>query len=346
MASSIPQAILARYRDLEGRPQRPHGSGLINHTFLVDGRAGPVIVQRLHRVFAGIVNEDIDAVTAHLETKGLATPRPVRADDGRLWVEDDEGRAWRALSFVTGESFDKVPSAAIAREAGKLVARFHAAVADLDYDYKHVRVGVHDTKKHLATLRRALEEHPSHRLFGEVAPLAARIFGAAERLPDLSVFPERNAHGDLKISNLLFQDGRGVCLVDLDTLARMRWPFEMGDALRSWCNPAGEDEARVEIDVPTFRAALEGYGEVSRTLGFLSAEEAGSIVDGLAMICVELASRFLADALFETYFGFDAKRFSSRGEHNLLRARGQFALFESVSSRRAELERVAALSLR
>jgi Ser/Thr protein kinase RdoA (MazF antagonist) len=345
MEHSIPEAILARWGDLRERPHRPFGSGLINRTFLVEGRSGRVVLQRLHPVFAGTVNEDIDAITAHLEKKGLPTPRPVRTDDGALWALDGEERPWRALTFVEGESFDHVPSPAFAAEAGRLVARFHLATRDLEHEYRHVRVGVHDTTRHLASLAAALEEQPSHRLFAAVEPLARVLLAAAARLPDLGGLPLRHAHGDLKISNLLFRGDEAHCLVDLDTLGRMSWAFEMGDALRSWCNPAGEDEARVGIDVATFEAALAGYGEAARTSGLVSAEERGFVVDGLATICLELSARFLADALRESYFGFDPGRFPARGEHNLLRGRGQLSLFESVEAHRAALERAARLTL-
>lgn len=342
---TIPAWILARYRDLDGRPHAVHGGGLINRTFLVEGRAGKVIVQRLHPVFAGVVNEDIDAVTTHLAQKGLVTPRPLRTDDGALWVDDEEGRPYRALTYVEGRSHDRVPSGSVAREAGRMVARFHAAVADLVYDYRHVRTGVHDTKKHLATLEAALDAHAGHRLFGEVEPLARRLLAEAARLPDLSGLPSRHVHGDLKISNLLFQREQAVCLVDLDTLGRMIWPFEMGDALRSWCNPAGEDVERVTLDADTFGAALAGYGEIARPLGLVSAEEAGAVVDGLATITLELSARFLADALREAYFGFDPRRFPARGEHNLVRGKGQLALFDSVQAQRTGLERAARVAL-
>jgi Ser/Thr protein kinase RdoA (MazF antagonist) len=217
----IPPLILGRFRDLEGRPHRPFGAGLINRTFLVDGKSGPAIVQRLHPVFAGTVNEDLDAITAHLAQKGLVTPRPIRTDDGALWAEGDDGRPWRALTFVDGESFERVPSSAIARAGGRLVARFHAALGDLDHDYRHVRAGVHDTPRHLAALEGALADHREHRLFREVEALARPLLAEAKSLPDLARLPARHAHGDLKISNLLFRDGQGLCLVDLDTLGRM-----------------------------------------------------------------------------------------------------------------------------
>lgn len=345
MEAAIPASVLSRYRDLAGRPHRPFGTGLINSTFLVEGHTARAVVQRLHPVFAGSVNEDIDAVTAHLLRKGLTTPRPLRTDDGALWVQGEQGRPWRALSFVEGQAFDRVASPAIARQAGQLVARFHAALADLDYEYRHVRAGVHDTPRHLATLRAALEAHRDHRLLSEIEPLAERLLAAAGRLPVLSDLPKRHAHGDLKISNLLFRGEEASCLVDLDTLGRMVWAFEVGDALRSWCNPRGEDVAEASIDRQIFAAALEGYGAVAKSVDLLSREEALAVVDGLATLCLELSARFLADALEERYFGWDSSRFATRGEHNLLRARGQLSLFESVEAQRADLERIAGAAL-
>ncbi len=340
MLDTVPEFVLAYWRDLAGQPVSVQSGGLINRTFRVEGRRGPVIVQRLHPVFGGVVNEDIDAITAHLQSKGLTTPRPVRTDAGALWVDDGEGGVWRALTFVDGQAFDRISSPKMAHEAGKLVAKFHVAVEDLDHEYRHVRTGVHETRRHFDILRSALVEHPGHRLFDLVAPLAERIWNIAERLPDLSNLPRRHAHGDLKISNLLFREGAASCLVDLDTLGRMIWPFEMGDALRSWTNPNGEDAQRCAVDVETFGSALAGYGDITRNAGLVSEEESEALVMGLGTICVILSSRFLADALHERYFGFDAQRFATRGEHNLLRGQGQLALFESVETYRSQLESI------
>ncbi|MBL8945157.1 MAG: hypothetical protein JNK45_18470, partial [Myxococcales bacterium] len=56
---------------------------------------------------------------------------------------------------------------------------------------------------------------------------------------------------------------------------------------------------------------------------------------------LELAARFAADALRERYFGWDASRFPARGEHNLVRAKGQWSLHAQVLATRAQ--RLAAL---
>lgn len=345
IAPVVPDAVLSHWSDLAGRPCRPFGTGLINHTFLVEGRAGNAVLQRLHPVFAGTVNEDIEAVTGHLAGKGLVTPRVLRTDAGALWVDDADGRPWRVLSFVDGSSVDKVTSPALAQEAGALVARFHAAMSDFAWDYRHVRGTPHDTPRHLATLARALEEHRGHRLFADVAPMAEAILAAGRALPDFSALPKRHAHGDLKISNLLFDaSGRALCLVDLDTVGRMPLPFELGDALRSWCNPAGEDAPDNRVDFAIFRAAIDGFAPGARA--FVTQAEAALLVDGLATICLELSARFLGDALNESYFGWNAAKYATRGDHNLVRARGQWSLHRSVVAAADELRAIVADAFR
>lgn len=339
MTPPVPPDVLAHWRDLAGRPLAPFGNGLINSTFLVEGARGKAVLQRLHPIFAGAVNEDIEAVTSHLAGKGLVTPRIVRTDDGALWAHDSDGRPWRVLTYIDGTSVDSVDSPERARSAAALLAKFHRAVSDLDWTYRHVRAGVHDTARHLATLEQAVVSHMGHPLHARVAPVAARLLARAQKLPDFDALPSRHVHGDPKISNVLFDDaGRALCLVDLDTVGRMPWPHELGDALRSWCNPAGEDVADNALDVSVFRAAVEGYA--SEAAGLVTPAEVDRLVDGLSCICLELAARFLADALEESYFGWNAERYTSRGEHNLVRALGQWSLHESVESKRAELETI------
>jgi Ser/Thr protein kinase RdoA (MazF antagonist) len=348
----VPAAVLARYARFAGARTERFGSGLINRTFLVDNGSEQAIAQQLHRVFGPTVNDDLDAVTAHLARKGLLTPRLVRADDGAACVvepasePDAPATVWRLITRVPGHSVDKLTNPAEARAAGALVARFHAAVEDLQHDYRHVREGVHDTKRHLVKLARAMAKHRNHRLGREAGALGKEILDAGARLPDLLGLPRRHCHGDLKISNILFDDaGHGVCLVDLDTLQKLQWPLEMGDALRSWCNPAGEDVTDAAVDVDIFRAAVEGYFGSDRR-PFLLPDETDALVDGLFTICVELAARFCADALDENYFGWDTKRYASRGEHNLVRARGQWALARSVRHRRDELVQMVRAAVR
>ncbi len=336
---TAPDEVVAAWVDPGQWHLRRIGSGLINDTFLLVGPdERKLILQRLHPVFAAEVNEDIDAITRHLAERGMTTPRLVPTRSGRRWVTH-ENRTWRVLTHISGHSVDYVDSKARAQAAGFLVGRFHRLMADLRYDYQSRRPGVHDTPRHLDNLRSAVEAHGSHALHASVAPLAEALLREADTLADLSALPERHSHGDLKISNLLFDAaGDGICLIDLDTLALMRWPLEMGDALRSWCNPGTEDRHGARVDLELLSAALSGYARASGD--FLTSAEKALLADGLIQICLELAGRFAADALQESYFAWDPANYATRGEHNLARALAMRDLLADVRSKEEQIRAV------
>jgi hypothetical protein len=128
----------------------------------------------------------------------------------------------------------------------------------------------------------------------------------------------------------MFMGEAAICLVDLDTLGRQSIAYELGDALRSWCNPHGEDIADPEADRAIFEAAMAGYLDAAGDL--LTPTERDSIAPGMVTVCIELASRFCADAIEDCYFGWDPARFPNRRAHNLVRARGQLALGRSAAT--------------
>ncbi|MCK6371232.1 MAG: phosphotransferase [Gammaproteobacteria bacterium] len=337
-------AVLEAY-GAAGAVLRPLGAGLINQTFLVDGgEHGRFVLQRLHPIFPPEVNEDIDAVTRHLEAQGLVTPRLLRTRAGALWVEHAK-ETWRALTWIEGVGLERLGNRDQAREAGDALGRFHRAVSGLRHEFRNTRPGVHDTALHLANLRKALETRRDHPRYAVVEAQARRVFAAARELKALPQLAPRVVHGDPKLNNILFTPDatRALCLVDLDTLGRMALPLELGDAFRSWCNPAGEDLGGARFSLDFFAAALDGYAAQAR--GFITGDEWRSILTGTLTIYVELAARFCADALNESYFGWNPDAFASRSEHNEARAESQLdaarSLMEQREAAQALLDRLA-----
>jgi Ser/Thr protein kinase RdoA (MazF antagonist) len=334
----IHQLVLPRYSFASvAATVRPFGGGLINQTYLVEEGVHKFVLQKVNAIFDAAVHENIEAVTAHLERQGMATPRLIRTGAGELCLELGAEGVWRVLTHMDGISHDVIGSPVQARAAGGLVGRFHRALDDFHYAFVGQRTGVHDTPAHLQRLQTALDEHSQHRLFSEVEPLAAAILQAAARLPPLPQMPDRTGHGDLKFNNVLFSStasasGQPLCLIDLDTVGAVSLAFELGDAWRSWCNRSGENNPSAAFDFGIFEASLAGYCE---GLGRPPTQlERRALLLGLDWVSVELAARFAADALNESYFGWDPARFPGRGEHNLLRARGQFSLHEAVLASR------------
>jgi Ser/Thr protein kinase RdoA (MazF antagonist) len=344
--SEAPVAVLTAW-NLGGASLSPLGSGLINRTWLVANGADRYVLQQVNPVFPPEIHEDIRVVTAHLRSRGMVAPELLPAADGRLWVTD-AGHVYRLMTHINGESRDRLATPAEAREAGALLARFHRALAGLDHEFRSQRLGVHDTARHLGVLRQSLVEHTTHRDYALVRPLAEEILHLAATLPRLPAVPDRIVHGDPKINNLLFDavTGRALCFIDLDTLGRMPLPLELGDAFRSWCNPAGENNRQSAFAMDIFTAAVDGYAGVAA--GWITPDESGSIVSGTLTIYVELAARFCADALREKYFGWDAQRFPSRSAHNQVRAASQLtaarALWDARSAAEAAVRRAFGLA--
>jgi Ser/Thr protein kinase RdoA (MazF antagonist) len=335
-----PTEVLESY-GLDGAIVQPLGAGLINRSWLVqEPGGGRFVLQAVNPMFPPAIHEDIAAVTSHLCTKGVPSPRLVPSR-GRLWVEHGD-RIWRLLTYVEGLSREAIDRPSQAEEAGRALARFHTSVADLQHVFKNTRLGVHDTAKHLAALRGVMVEHSDHRRYAEVAALAEQVFALARDLPAFLPAPDRIVHGDPKISNIVFDaaSGEARCLVDLDTLTRMPVALELGDAFRSWCNPAGEDASDATFSLPLFDAAVRGYAE--RAALWLEPNEWRAIPAATYTIAVELAARFCADALVERYFAWDSRRYADASSHNQARTRGQLAVAAAAARLRDALDATVA----
>jgi aminoglycoside phosphotransferase (APT) family kinase protein len=322
---TVPAEVLAAYGLAPTAIERAP-TGLIHHTFFLDRR---FVAQGMHVAFGETVLEDLDAVTRRLEAAGMVTPRLVATRDGALGARDAGGRLWRVLTYLEGHTVDEVPAPVVAAEAAGLAARFHRVLLDDPVDIKHVRAGAHDTRAHLARLEGA-----------GAGSLGDAILDEARHIEWPGELPRRLAHGDLKISNVLFRGARAVALLDLDTVGWMPLCHELGDAWRSWANPRGESTEEPAFDLGIFAAAVMGYAAEARD--WVTGDEAASLVGGIHGITVELASRFALDVVEDRYFGWDAARFPSRREHNRVRATAMLILARQVRAVRAEAERIVA----
>jgi len=333
---------LAHYDGFDGAGFEPAPGGLINQSFVVTGPRRAVL-QRVSRVFPPGIHHNIQAVTARLAAAGLVTPSLLPARDGQRWVEVD-GEVWRLMTFIEGATFDVAHGPDQAHAAAALVARFHTALDDLPHVFAHLRKGAHDTPAHLQKLRAAVAGHREHQLFARAAPLAAEILTAAQLLPPLPPMQDRVCHGDLKFNNVRFAGpelparDQAVCLIDLDTVGPLALAYELGDCWRSWCNRNGEDSQTAAFDVAIFAASADGY-RAGRGRAF-TPDEQRALLLAPEWISLELAARFAADALDEAYFGWNPGKFPSRGDHNLVRALGQWSLHRLLVESRETRARI------
>ncbi len=334
-----PEAALARWGSDDPIRDMADG-GLINRTWTV-GDPPWAVLQWVNPIFDPRIHLDIEAVTSRLEEAGLTTSLLVPSTGGELWTTDQHG-CWRLMTYLPGKTLHRLENADQAAEAGHLVGRFHAALTDWDYQFQARQRHIHDTTFHMAELHAARAETAGHPLAPEAHELATEILDHWSRWDGELEPHQRLTHGDLKISNVRFDQAavRALSLIDLDTLGSMPIACEMGDAWRSWCNPAGEDDPQASVfDLELFTASARAWLAAAPPL---SAGERRSLVPGIERICLELAARFCADAVRNTYFREDREAHPQRGRHNLIRAHGQLILATSARQARAECEAVVA----
>ncbi len=329
------QQILSHW-DIDSHIETSPHQGLINHTFLI-GKPTQGVLQWVNPIFDAKIHLDIDAFTSHLQSKGLTTTHLLPTKDGTLYIPAEHGGYWRILKFIKGKTYDRLDSTTLAFEAGKLVGTVHKVLQDFEHSWQAPFRDAHNTELRMANLESALNEYDDHPLYDAVSALGSAILQDWQQWKGILDLPTRPTHGDLKISNLHFNaDGTGCCLLDLDTIGPGDVSIEMGDAWRSWCNPAGEsnpEDARFDIDL--FEASASGW---LSTVGDLTTEEQQSLPFGIHRICLELSARFAADALQNSYFKEDRATFPDIGSHNLHRARTQLALAKSVQSQLSAME--------
>ena len=145
-------------------------------------------------------------------------------------------------------------------------------------------------------------------------------------------------HGDPKVNNIMIDDvtGKGTAMIDLDTVSPGLIHLDFGDALRSICNPAGEEEtnlAKVVFDEDLATAFCKGY--MREAGAFLTDADRAYLYDSIRLLPFELGLRFFQDYLAgNVYFK------TTQPEQNLNRARVQFRLCESVEARERSIRAV------
>ncbi len=326
---TIEEILLKYFKTTTNILHESYGDGAVNVTYRIKTPDNQYyILQKMNDIFDISIMEDIDVITQHLVSKEILTQVLLKTINGALFVR--EGKSWwRMLTYVEGTSLISM-SKDQAREAGKLVGLFHTALLDCNYKFKYTVPHYHDTQFVINKLELTLEENKNTNKYLQLKTLAENVLDLYKTLPMGTPLPMRIIHGDLKISNVLFNESgdKAIAFIDLDTLMKDSIATELGDALRSWCMPGGEDTEVVQFNEGIYLAALDGY---FLTATFLTENERRSVPYGVKMITLDLAARFIIDAFNENYFNLDTSKYSTLFEQNKKRAENQLIFFKEFS---------------
>lgn len=330
----------------------PLGGGNVNDTYVAHFRTSydetRVILQRINRhVFQQPqhVVANMRLVTNHIHER-LARerlthdriwqlPRMLTTRQGEAVFVDSAGDTWRALSLIdSATAYPRTQSESHAEEVGRVLGQFHRLLSDFETTRLHdplpgfhitpLYLGRYDGTRNTAEARERLRLHPAAR---ELSPFidARRAFcSILEDAKSQGLLLERVVHGDPKVSNFMIDNltGMGTSIIDLDTVKPGLIHYDVGDALRSLGNPAGEetrDLHTVQFHLGNCRAFIRGY--LAHARDFLTIHDRRYLYESVRLITLELGIRFFEDFLAgNRYFK------TASPDHNLHRAQVQFRL--------------------
>ncbi len=331
------QKIIQQYGFDDNAAIAPLGNGLINATWLVNTFAGDkFVLQRInHNIFKdpAAIAFNIRSVGAYLQQQhpGYFFTHPLVTASGADLVEAG-GEWYRMFQFIEGSlTIDVVESPGQAYEAAKQFGRFTDLLSGFDAATLKITLpDFHNLPMRYEQFETALKNAAPVRLLAakkETSLLLEHndiVKKYMDLLPDLTI---RVTHHDTKISNVLIdKDGKGLCVIDLDTVMPGYFISDVGDMMRTYLCPVSEEEKnfeRIVVRKEFYKALKEGY--LAEMKDELSAIEKEHFLFAGKMMVYMQALRFLTDYLHnDIYYG-------SRYEgHNLVRAGNQLALLQQL----------------
>ena len=336
----------------------PYGSGHINDTVrltcaLENGGQKRYILQRMNDgIFKNPVElmENVMNVTSFLRKKIVErggdpereTLNVIRTVDGDNFLKDEDGDFWRMYIFIeNATSFDIVRTPEDFYNSAVSFGNFQLLLQDYPAATLHETIpNFHNTVSRFADFKKAVEED----VCGRAKEVQDEIRFVMEREADTHVIcdalangeiPLRVTHNDTKLNNIMIDNetGKGICVIDLDTVMPGSALYDYGDSIRFGASTGAEDEKNLELincDMGLFEIYTKGY--VEGCGGSLTEKEIRMLPMGAKLMTMECGMRFLADYLQgDVYFKIH------RPEHNLDRARTQFKLVADMEKKWDEM---------
>lgn len=341
---------------------KKYGSGQINDTYLLSTKAKnnmlyilqringevfhrPEFVMSNRRLFEDHFNQKTQKAELCLPLK---IPNIVQTRLHEDYYVDFQGATWRVMDFIDNSiSYPQIQSVEHAREVGAALGYFHTLVSDLDLSSLKVAIpGYHKTPFYVQEYERALFsktlQHNSLDTsycakFIDKRKAWSSVLETAKYDKKISVRP---IHGDPKLDNILVDMNtyEVVSFIDLDTVGPGLIQTDIGDCLRSCCNPGGDtlkdlDNAHFNLDI--CQVTLQSYFSVARQI--LQYSDSLYLYYGIWLIAFELGLRFFTDHIMGNgYFKVDDN------DENLLRALVLFKLTESIERQEKEIIKIIA----
>lgn len=337
------------------------GSGHINTTFLAtyneDGKKRNYVIQKVNTsIFPDIdsLMDNIFSVTDFLREKiktnggnpHRETLHFIRTFDGNKYFKDEDGSCFRAYRFVdNSKAYDTVDSAEVFGKSGKAFGRFQKYLSDFPAEsLSEIIKNFHNTIwRYENEFIPAVQADKADRAVncGEEIKFVMHRREDCKKLVELiekGELPLRVTHNDTKLNNVLFdsESDDAICVIDLDTVMPGLALYDFGDSIRFGANSCAEDDDnydKVELMLDYFEAYAKGF--LSEAGDALNQCEIDNLAFSAKLMTFECGMRFLTDYLNgDTYFK------TAYPEHNLVRAKNQFALVADIEKKMEQMQQI------
>ena len=256
---------------IEGTPISavPYGNGHINDTYLVTtefgGNVVRYILQKMNSYVFNSISElmsNIGSVTSYLrkevEKEGGNPMRDTLCLIHTLNNKDYavvDGESYRMYNFIENAvSLDRPRTAYDFSESSVAYAKFIKRLTLFDATKMYTVIPkFHNTPRRLYSLKLAVRNDKTERLKkvrSEVKWAADRekYAGRITTLLATRAIPTRVTHNDMKLNNVLLDEatGKGVAVIDLDTVMSGSLLYDFGDAIRFGCNTTWENDSNLD----------------------------------------------------------------------------------------------------
>lgn len=337
---------------LSGQPVNciEFGHGHINSTFkIITDNGSEYILQKINKyVFKDPVKvmANASAVTNFLRSRS-SDPRSalhfIPTLQGQYYHRDCDGEFWRMYDFVGGFCMDAPESDMDFYESALAFGTFQELLSDFPADTLYETIPeFHNTIDRYRQLHEAIKADNVHRVASvrkeiDFALGCEELGGTLQRMRQSGELPLRVTHNDTKLNNVLLdRDTRkSLCVLDLDTVMPGLSVYDYGDSIRFGAATAAEDEpdaSKMKLDLHLFEIYTKGFLEAAPSLTDM---EVQMLPMGALIMTLEVGIRFLKD-----YLDGDIYFKTKYADHNLVRARTQFALVADMQEKWDEMQRI------
>jgi Ser/Thr protein kinase RdoA (MazF antagonist) len=294
------------------------GNGLIHKTYTVTTASSQEYI--LQEVNTAVFKKPLDiasnlkALSNFLEQKGKEVfyPTPLSTINGHPY-SIESGSFYRLTPFVKGtHTLDACSTAEQAYEAALQFGKFTAAFNGMDVSILQPTIPqFHDLTFRWQQFTDAMQNGNKERIQQaekaiEQIQANYHIVARYQSIVSSSQFLQRVTHHDTKITNVLLNEqGKGVCVIDLDTVMSGLLISDLGDMFRTYLSPGNEEEtdlSQVYVRPDFHEAIIAGYLEHMKDL--LNKEELEAVNYSGEFLIYMQALRFLTDFLNnDTYYG-------------------------------------------